>query len=74
MSTWRSGEAALTSRQERHDGLPLRHPTGAGREGEGRVELRGRDGSAETTANSILLPVAVGALFLVVLVLGAIVS
>jgi len=44
----------------------------AGGDEEGRVELREAEGGSGAAANTILLPVAVVAVFLVVLVLGAI--
>lgn len=73
MSTWRFSEAALSSRRNPDSG-PLHHPVAAGGDEEGRVELRESDSGAETSANTILLPLAVAAVFLVVLVLGAIVG
>jgi hypothetical protein len=54
--------------------IASRVQAGPGLDEEGRVELREAERGAETPANTILLPVAVAAVFLVVLVLGAIVG
>lgn len=74
MSSWRSSEVAVSSRRDGARALTFRDQKRPGFDEEERVELRDVDSGAETSANTILLPVAVAAVFLVVLVLGAIVG
>lgn len=74
MSSWRFSEVTVSSRRSGSRVVASRVQVGPELDEEGRVELREAERGAETSANTILLPVAVAAVFLVVLVLGAIVG
>jgi hypothetical protein len=73
MSSSPTSELVPLSRRD-GDGEPLRRQAAAGPGQGGRVELRETGEGAEGAVDTILLPVAVAAVFLVVLVLGAIVG
>lgn len=74
MISWRIDETVISSRHGRGRVPASRASKGAGARQERRVEASEMERHAEEPANAILLPMAVAAVFLVALVLGAIVG
>ena len=74
MISWRIDETVISSRHGR-DRVPASLTSkGAGARQERRVEANEMERNADNPANAILLPMAVAAVFLAALVLGAIVG
>lgn len=74
MTSLRFGEAVVSSNHGRDSVPASRAPKQAGARQERNVEAREIERRAEDPTHAILLPMAVGAVFLVVLLLGAIVG
>jgi hypothetical protein len=72
MSAWRSGERGVPSRDDRGRarGGPAQMDDGT----EGQVDPERGIGETQQAGQSVLLPLAVGVVFLIVLVLGAMVG
>ena len=71
MTGWRSGDGDVSCPDERGRARGRGQSPDDVDLAEGRVDLRDEPGEVRSAGHSVLLPLVVGAVFLIVLVLGA---